>query len=327
MNVLPIILSVLVTATNASTVGAMPARSKMDRKVVIAYVPDWIDYTNFIGTIDFAKVTHLNVAFANPTDDDGTLSVNAQDKLLVDAGHRHKVKVLISIGGGGASEGKASRERYFDLMSDSKRAGFVAKLTDYVVQHNYDGLDVDLEGDAIGKDYGAFIDDLDKSLHAKGKLLTSALSATNGGGNVPTDALNKFDYVNLMAYDATGPWNPQKAGQPSSMDFAKSSVNFFLERGLAKSKLVLGVPFYGYGFGQAFTSDGYTYAQIVAQYPGADQLDQVGKTIWYNGIPTIQAKAKYVKDEGLAGVMIWSLDQDAKGKSSLLTALDQVLSR
>jgi GH18 family chitinase len=130
-----------------------------------------------------------------------------------------------------------------------------------------------------------------------------------------------------MAYDATGPWDPKTPGQHAGMDFAKSGVNFFLERGLAKSKLVLGVPFYGYGFGPAFTNDGYTYAQIVAKFPGAEKLDQVGQTIWYNGIPTIQAKAQYVKDEGLGGVMIWSIDQDAPGKLSLLTAIDQVLSR
>ena len=32
-----------------------------------------------------------------------------------------------------------------------------------------------------------------------------------------------------------------------------------------------------------------------------------------------------MKDEGLAGVMIWSLDNDAKGEKSLLGALDAVL--
>jgi GH18 family chitinase len=55
-------------------------------------------------------------------------------------------------------------------------------------------------------------------------------------------------------------------------------------------------------------------------------VDQVGNTIWYNGIPTIKAKARYVLDQGLAGVMIWSLDYDVKGERSLLSAIQETLS-
>ena len=64
----------------------------------------------------------------------------------------------------------------------------------------------------------------------------------------------------------------------------------------------------------------YPYTAIVADYPGAEHLDQVGKTIWYNGIPTIKAKTSHVVAQGLGGVMIWSLDSDAKGTRSLLSA-------
>jgi hypothetical protein len=88
---------------------------------------------------------------------------------------------------------------------------------------------------------------------------------------------------------------------------------------------VLGVPFYGYGFGDAFRRRTYDYSEILSLYPGAEASDQVGSTIWYNGIPTIRAKAAYVKDQGLAGVMIWSLDNDVKGERSLLTAIYEAL--
>ena len=56
----------------------------------------------------------------------------------------------------------------------------------------------------------------------------------------------------------------------------------------------------------------------MAAYPDADKADQVGETIWYNGIPTIEAKTKYAIDRKLAGIMIWSLDNDVKGEKSLL---------
>jgi hypothetical protein len=62
----------------------------------------------------------------------------------------------------------------------------------------------------------------------------------------------------------------------------------------------------------------------VAQYPGAENLDQVGNTIYYNGIPTIKQKTTFAV-QNAGGVMIWELSQDATGAKSLLTAVDQVV--
>jgi GH18 family chitinase len=128
-----------------------------------------------------------------------------------------------------------------------------------------------------------------------------------------------------MAYDGAGYWDPKSPGQHSSMDYAKDNIAYWLARGLPTDTAVLGVPFYGYGFGEAFRKRDYTYTEIVAKYPGAENTDRAGNTIWYNGIPTIKAKAKYVIDQGLGGVMIWSLDNDAKGDKSLLSAIHETL--
>jgi chitinase len=292
---------------------------------VVAYVPNWIDLASFVDTIDYAKITHINVAFENPVNESGDLSFNSKNAGLIAKAHANKVQILISIGGGAAAENKTLQSRYFDLLSDAKRAAFVAKLADYVVKYKFDGLDVDIEGPSINKDYGAFIQDLARALKPKGKLLTAALSKGYGGKNVPDSVFEHFDFINIMAYDGAGYWSPDRPGQHSSFEFAKESVSYWLDRGLPKSKAVLGVPYYGYGFGEAFRKRDYPYSEIVASTPGAENLDQVGNTIWYNGIPTIKAKVRYVLDEGLAGVMIWSLDSDAKNKRSLLTAIDETL--
>jgi hypothetical protein len=42
-------------------------------------------------------------------------------------------------------------------------------------------------------------------------------------------------------------------------------------------------------------------------------------------MPIVKAKAKYVVDKRLGGVMIWSLNQDAKGNRSPLSAIDETL--
>lgn len=191
--------------------------------------------------------------------------------------------------------------------------------------HGFDGLDVDIEGPSINEDYGVFIADLAAVLQPQGKLLTAALSQGYGGDHVPDAALGHFDFVNIMAYDATGTWDRDRAGPHSSFDFAKAQVAYWKKRGLPASKSVLGVPFYGYGFGEAWRNHDYSYAEIVKANPAAAQLDETAATIYYNGIPTIRAKAKYALEQQLAGIMIWSLNQDATGDLSLLSALDQVL--
>ena len=120
---------------------------------------------------------------------------------------------------------------------------------------------------------------------------------------------------------------PNAPGQHSSLEFAKRNVDYWLKRGLPASKTVLGVPFYGYGFGKAFRKSPYAYAEILAAHPEAARLDQVGETIWYNGVPTIEAKTNYAIDRKLAGIMIWSLDNDVKGKHSLLDAIAEFTDR
>jgi hypothetical protein len=230
----------LITFALCFTTTALGAHEK-----IVAYVPNWVDLESFSKTIDYAKVTHINIAFENPTNDQGDLSFRKKNDILIATAHEHKVKVLVSIGGGSASGNKKLQARYFDLLTEPKRADFAAKLASYVTNHNFDGLDVDIEGPSINK----------------------------------------------------------------------------LKRGLPASKTVLGVPFYGYGFGKAFRRSPYSYSAIVAAHPDAARLDQVGDTIWYDGVPTIEAKTMYAIDRKLAGIMIWSLDNDVKGEKSLLDAI------
>lgn len=295
------------------------------RKKVVAYVPNWVNLEEFSKGIDYSKLTHINIAFENPVDDEGNLSFNKRNTALMERAKAANVKVLVSIGGGAASGDAELKPRYFKLLSDEYRPAFVKKLADYVVERGFDGLDVDIEGPSINEDYGKFIADLSVALKPKGKLLTAALSKGYGGDKVPDSALGHFDFLNIMAYDGAGFWNPDAPGQHSSLEFAKGSAKYWVGRGLPKSKAVLGVPFYGYGFGEAFRKRCYNYSEILAKHPGSENLDQVGNTIWYNGIPTIREKARHVVDEDLGGIMIWSLDTDGNGEKSLLGAIDAAL--
>jgi chitinase len=313
--------SAMKTLLSAAVALSLCLGSAHARPKVVAYVPNWINLEEFSKTIDYAKVTHLNIAFENPTDDTGALSFNRRNKALLEKARAAKVKVLVSIGGGSASGNQELKDRYFKLLADDQRAGFVKSLAAYLDEHGFDGLDVDIEGPSINEDYGDFIADLAAVLEPKGKLLTAALSKGYGGDRVPDAALGHLDFLNIMAYDAKGSWNPNAPGQHSSVEFAKAATDYWLGRGVPREKAILGVPFYGYGFGKDFRDGGLKYSDILARYPEANQQDQVGETIWHNGQPTIREKAKFVVGEGLGGVMIWSLDNDVKGEKSLLEAL------
>ena len=294
-------------------------------KRVVAYVPNWVDLNTFAETIDYTKLTHINIAFENPRNLDGDLSFNLKNERLMLRARTNGVTTLVSIGGGSASTDKTLRARYNHLLNQTNRAAFVFKLATYLTAHGFDGLDVDIEGPAINQDYGDFIRDLAQTLKPQGKLLTAALSKGYGGNRVPDSALAYFDFVNIMAYDGAGPWSPQSPGQHSSFEFATNNVAYWIGRGLPKDKAVLGVPFYGYGFGEAARKRDYPYKTILAEFPGAEELDRVGDTIWYNGIPTIKAKSRYVLEQGLGGIMIWSLDYDVSGERSLLSAIHEIL--
>lgn len=294
----------------------------MAQKKVIAYVPNWVDLNAFSSTIQYSKLTHINIAFENP-DANGYLSFNSGSNAIINAAHAQNVKVFVSLGGGSVSEGGAIRDNYFNLITSGNRTAFIQKIYDYVVAHNFDGVDMDLEGPAINSDYGGFVIALAAKLHANGKQITAALSEGYGGANVPSSTFAAFDWINIMAYDATGPWQPGNPGQHSPYSMAVNQFNYWTGRGLPASKAIIGLPFYGYGFG-ANANQGISYANIVAQYPGAENQDQVGNTIYYNGIPTIKAKTTFAI-QNAGGVMIWELSQDATGAKSLLTAINQVI--
>ena len=91
------------------------------QKKLVAYVPNWIDLASFADTIDYARVTHINIAFENPADNSGALSFHPIDETLIAKAHANKVPVLVSIGGGGAADNKTLQARYFDLIGDAKK--------------------------------------------------------------------------------------------------------------------------------------------------------------------------------------------------------------
>lgn len=323
--IMKIIFSIILSILLVSSFVSNAQVSSQPQFKVVGYLGSWMGYNgmvNFSRNFDFTRVTHINLAFKDPSASGDLNAFLPEEDTLVKWAHKNNVKVLISLAGGATSGNQTWINRYKDLMSESKRAGFIAKLTQYVLDHNLDGIDVDLEGNAIVPDlYDSFIVELNESLKGNDKLITAALSTGYGGGNVFASTLLYFDWVSIMAYDAVGPWSGNPGAHHSSFDFAVSNLNYWrVNKGLAKEKCILGLPFYGYGFQSNFSSYGYTYKYLVNNFPGAEDEDTVGSYIYYNGQPTIEAKTHLAMQQG-GGVMIWELSQDATGDASLLKTI------
>src|SRR3954462_3468794 len=71
---------------------------------VIGYLPTWMNFPASVDNIDLTKVTHINIAFANPNTSGVLSGVSTSDIAhVVNAAHAKNVKVSMSIGGAGAS--------------------------------------------------------------------------------------------------------------------------------------------------------------------------------------------------------------------------------
>ncbi len=270
--------------------------------------------------ISFNRLTHLNVAFINP-DSNGIFMVNADLKKVAAMAHRQGVQILVSIGGGNPPAYLSK------LINQANQATLIANLVELTTNNNLDGIDVDLEGSFVDENYESFVVNLAAALKAKKKLITAAV-ATAYKDRYTDKALAKYDFINVMSYDKTGPWNLNNAGQHAPYDMAVADLAYWNDiRMIAKEKLSLGVPFYGYGFG-ANAPASLAFKDIITAYPGAEDKDEVvingGGTIYYNGIPTIKSKTELALDKA-GGIMMWQLLQDASGTNSLLGTINTVI--
>ncbi|WP_082598639.1 MULTISPECIES: glycoside hydrolase family 18 chitinase [unclassified Kitasatospora] len=176
-----------------------------------------------------------------------------------------------------------------------------------------------------------------------------------------------FDFATIQGYDYHGAWETQTnqqssiklaAADPSAPNRQFSSeiaINAYLTKGAPKSKLTLGIPFYGRGWtgvprgttnGLYQTSTGPAPGTYENGYEDYHKLKTMaasgGYTIYrdpvaghayiYNGTvlytyddPTeILRKTAWIKAQGLAGAMLWSFDGDT-ANGELMSAVDSGL--
>lgn len=285
---------------------------------VLGYLPGSNDWLGGMNTIDLTQITDLNLAFINP-DASGNFPANDAYRDIIKKAHDKNVRVFLSIGGGNPPPHLEA------LLESTNRANLIAGLVAVAETYGFDGIDVDLENSLINANYAPFVRELSIALKAKNKLMTAALASWNSN-LIGDSTLQRYDFINIMSYDKTGPWNLNNPGPHSPFTMAQDDFNYYNKtRNIAAEKLFIGLPFYGYGFGNG-APQSMNYKDIITTYPGSENTDAVtvagGGTIYYNGIATIKQKVSFAITNKAGGVMIWQLKGDSKDFKSLLKAIN-----
>lgn len=305
------------------TISGLPSTPPPTTRMrVVGYLPNWNGtYASWVSKVDFAKLTHVNLAFALG-DSTGHLQLAPASDLatFISAAHAKGVKVFPSLGGGG---GDGQITPYYQ---PAQVDAFVDNIINFVVSNNMDGIDVDVEApDRMGATYDTFIAKLIAKAHPRGLPVTAAVAQWMQYGMSDT-TLRSFDFINIMSYDNTGTWTGP--GEHSSYAQAQDALNYYANKGVARDRMVLGVPFYGYCWGNCGGGQSSTYIlykDILAKYPSASNADWInadGAQYSYNGLATMSAKTTLAK--GYGGIMIWELSGDVSSTNSqsLLRAID-----
>jgi chitinase len=317
--------------------------------ILLAYYTSW-SAPYRAGRIPFAKLTHIAHAFIDPKPDGTVVAPSGYlEPALITGAHAAGVKVVASIGGADAAADQAFRAIAADA---GLRTAFAANLETFCRDNGYDGVDVDWEFPQSAADRANLTLLLRAVRDAVGplRLITAAVTGGNWYGQwLDYSAINDvMSFYNLMAYDMHGSWSDHSGhnaalakGTDPCDENGEAYLDYILStRGVPKSKVVFGVPFYGYRFptsealfddcGGSCTTQSLTYAKVLPLVGnGWTRVWDSGSSVpyltndagpgivTYDDAQSIDLKAKYaLSTRGVAGVFMWELSGDAQGDGS-----------
>ncbi len=303
----------------AAPAGSIDAGAVSPEARVVGYVFTRSGWDKVIDKIRWNRLTDINLAFIHP-DAAGRFTDDPGLKQLVDAAHQHNVRVFISIGGGSPPE-------HLAMLVQTNPDGLASELIRFAKRYSVDGVDIDLENALINEHYPGFVHAVKREAMKQQVLVTAALASWNASA-IPDSTLHTYDFINVMSYDKTGPWNKARPGQHSPFSMAADDFSYFNSRGVTPGKIIIGLPFYGYGFGPG-APESLNYGEIINRYKDASLTDSIQMTeggwLYYNGAETIREKVNLARDKQAGGVMIWQVFGDAEGEHSLLDIIHRSL--
>lgn len=296
--------------TSGQVSGSEKAESKHKSFRVVGYLPEYR-----MDTIHDSWGEYLTdiIYFSVEPKASGELNTSRLNekalKQLRELAERHKIRILICVGGWGRSQN-------FPAVSKDResRRKFIGHLQAFCKKYGFAGVDYDWEfpkNKLQEKAYSDLLVETKNAFRADGLLVTVAVGHNK---RLSAAAYKAIDYVHLMSYD--------HGRRHATFDGSVADVKRHLKFGAPTEKLCLGVPFYGRNMKNR--NEAKAYSDIVKTFNPAAKSDEAGG-IYFNGIHTIQAKTRYALKNELAGIMIWELGQDTFDDSSLLQAISRTV--
>lgn len=220
-------------------------------------------------------------------------------------------------------------EEWIEQQNGKRRETIINNLVDYLIDNDFDGVDIDLEGSAITSSWPDFIFETKAAIKQHDLLYSGAHAGWYQGGTTKA-AIEAFDWINIMSYDDKGSWRPNDPGQHSSMEGTAKAYRYFNNNftNIASENLAIGIPTYGYWFGGGTAGD-FAYSIVVDLDPANADVDDFvreGKTYYYNGRPIVREKVKYAQDNN-TNLMIFRLGTDAMNQYSIMSAIQDEMAR
>ncbi|XP_070506958.1 chitotriosidase-1-like [Chironomus tepperi] len=338
----PLISSVYKALGGSSGIGVSSVSSQ---KVVGCYWGAWTS----ISQIDVTLCTHAYYSFYIPDSSGGLTDSGLVSQFLALKTKNPSVKLFASIGGYSAGTSAFTAI----AASSSLTSTFVSSCI-ALTNLGFDGIDIDWEYPAPSEQtiFVNFLGTLKTALNAKGKLLAAAVSSGSwqmGQSYSISGVCQNLDLVNLMTYDMQWPYTT--TGPNAGYSQVDTAAAAWVNGGCAASKLVLGLPTYGYDFtltgsnnGVGASASGATslpYRTICTKIKTAGwstmRTDQTpysflnSEWISYDDVTSVTAKLNIVSARSLAGAFFWSTDLDdydnscGTGSYPLITAVARAL--
>lgn len=271
------------------------------------------------------KLTHIMYAFLIPQADGNVLPLAEEGNVrqLIEKAHKDNCEVFIAVGGW--SYNNVPLQATFEQACSTfeTRAKLVKSIVNIVEDYGFDGVELDWEypNAVSAKNYEALILELDKELESREKQLTAALngawSQTEGpevSKYVSDACLDAFEFINVMSYDMNNE-------QHSPFWFANTSIDYWIYRGVAPEKIVLGMPLYARPTFMQYRH----LAEINKSFVYNDYAVIDGVTSHYNGLPTLCTKTVLAAYKA-GGVMLFDVNEDTNDETSIVSMIDETLS-
>ncbi|MBE4907145.1 LysM peptidoglycan-binding domain-containing protein [Bacillus luteolus] len=237
------------------------------------------------------------------------------------------------------ASGRAALENREKLAQDIANA---------IETYNLDGVNVDIENvtDVDRENYTDLVRLLREKIPAHKEVSVAVAANPNGWnagwhGSYDYHALSQYaDYLMIMAYDESYTGGPE--GPVASLPWVKRSIEYAINKGVPKDKIVLGIPFFGRYWveGQAFGGYGISnnrVEELINLYESTVTYDEKAQSpkatiiikdtdptynlagrilgpgtyhIWYENEQSIKAKVDLVHEYEIKGTGSWALGQE-----------------